>query len=341
MTPPVVNPAANANDVYRRYHLSWANIPDLVTPSTHSDEMELYCAMQSQIAYAVYPGMPHAPDHDYIPSELRELIAGRALAVGGFFGEDGAVVEESGSFEGGQGYRTVTTDRAGALLVWKQDHLVVAFRGTANWQDWIYNLERGEVSADFLGGHGDLCLHKGFTGLAENIAPAVFEMIADFLKFRSKRSPVITFCGHSLGGALALNVAAKIHRLRDHMYYDEDSDYYEFGELGFLRCRVGATYTFGAPRIGKGPVWDFIRRPHYRLVVRGDVVPSFPLLSTEDFTPTYLEFHDRPAVQPVGFFNLALKAALIQISSKIGVIPAAHNIESYISAINRKIGAAR
>lgn len=318
-----------ANDVYERYGLRWADFPSLVTPSAHSDEAELFCAKQSMAVYATYPNVPHAPSQDYIPSRQSEAIAARIFAVGRMI--EGGGEAPARSFEDEQGYHVVVSDRAGALLVWKHDHLVIAFRGTANWQDWIHNFTGAAITTDLVDLEDNIRLHKGFTGLAENIAPAVKELIAEFSKRRGDRDPppTLTLCGHSLGGALALNFAARLHR-----WIDDDFWYDRFGRYPI---RLGATYTFGAPCIGKGRVWQVIHRPHYRLIVTGDPVPSTPPGFDSDFQAAYLAKPLENAKQPDGAFGKVVKGlwSKLQLNLDFG----AHDIETYIDAIAEKIAA--
>jgi pimeloyl-ACP methyl ester carboxylesterase len=321
------NPSVE-NDVYERYGLKWADFPTLITPSAHSDEAELFCAKQSMAVYGVYPHLPHAPDHDYVPSRNREAMEAGTFAVARMI--EGAGDVPAPSFEGEQGYRLVVSDRAGALLVWRNDHLVIAFRGTANWQDWIHNFAGDRIVQDLVGLNEELELHKGFTGLAVNIAPAVHELIGEFLKMRGSRKPppILTLCGHSLGGALALNFAARMY---------PRADYRGWRELDEYPIRVGATYTFGAPRIGKGPVWRYIRRPHYRLIVHGDPVPRAPPFCTDDYEATYFEKPSSEAKQPKNTPLKILKAILARWKPSFDV--SAHDIENYIDAIQLKIDA--
>lgn len=318
-----------ANDVYERYGLKWADFPSLVTPSAHSDEAELFCAKQAMAVYAAYPNTPHAPSQDYIPSRQREAIAAQVFAIRRMI--EGGGEAPPRSFEAEQGYRVVVSDRAGALLVWRHDHLVVAFRGTASWQDWIHNFTGTPITTDLVDLEDDVQLHKGFTGLAENITPAVKELVSEFSKIRGDReSPVtLTLCGHSLGGALALNFAMRLRReIDDEFWYDRFPRY---------PVRLGATYTFGAPRIGRGSVWKFIRRPHYRLIVRDDPVPSTPPNFESDFQAAYLAKSSEKAKQPDGTVRKIIKGAWSKV--KPGIDFSAHDIESYIDAIQEKINA--
>lgn len=335
--PP--NPEIGSN-VYQRYALSLANVPMPVTPSAHSNELELLCAKQSMAVYGVYPTRLHIPEHDHIPSRHSELIASGEFDVRQMIVGSGD--SPSRDFNAEQGYRVVTADRAGALLTWKDHHLVIAFRGTASWQDWIHNFTTRRITADRMKQGGDLELHKGFFGLAENIAPAVTELVCDFLERRGHLQPgtrvpppVLTLCGHSLGGALALHYAIHLSHLLREGYYGRDS----LGRLGYVgphAIRLGATYTFGAPRIGAGQVWQYIRRPHYRLIVRGDPVPSTPPGFAEDYQGAYLDPDDKPSPHPRGVAGAIAKAAGTLFKRVSGIDFAAHDIETYIEAIEAK-----
>ena len=248
---------ATANDVYGRYGLAWADFPTPTTPSAHSDEAELFCAKLSMAVYGVYPSSPHSPEHDYIPAQIRNMVNIRAFDVDQMF--EGGSGTHRIPFDSEQGYRVVVSDRASALLAWRRSHIIIAFRGTANWQDWIHNFTRGTVKPDQLS-DSQCKLHKGFTGLAKNIAPAVEELLIEFLNQRGHKNdpPILTLCGHSLGGALALNFSARSHLVQLAKHRTP-------ARSGQPFLRLGATYTFGTPRIGSGQIWNFIRRPHYRL----------------------------------------------------------------------------
>ncbi len=321
-----------ANDVYERFGLKWADFPTLVTPSAHSDEAELFCAKQAMAVYGVYPGSPYAPDHDYIPSRQRQAIAAEAFSVSDMI--EGGADLAARDFEAERGFRAVVADQAGALLVWRDDHLVIAFRGTANWQDWIHNLTGATITIETIPAEADIRLHKGFTGLTENLFPAAVELIAEFIHKRSRhgRNVSLTLCGHSLGGALALNFAMQLQPWgAGHLTWRRRT---LFGD----GLRLGATYTFGAPSIGVGEVWRTVVRPHYRLIVRGDPVPLTPPGFSHDFQATYLEMPSRAAVQPKGPMGM-IRKALATIGPAIGFNASAHDIEGYIEAIERKIGA--
>lgn len=330
-----MNRSVVANDVYERFCLRPTDFPSLATPCAHADEVELFCAKQSMAAYSVQPSLPFDQAHDFIPSRQRDEIKTRALSLSRLMTGWPDSGPES-PLEQSQGYRAVASDRAGALLVWKGDHLVVAFRGTANWQDWIHNFSGRRVLPDFINERREIDLHKGFKGLAENIAPAVDELLAGYLGSRKSPSnlpPILTLCGHSLGGALALHYAARLASdpiLRCAIRWGQR------GRAGAI-FRIGATYTFGAPRIGKGSVWEYISRPHYRLIVRGDPVPSTPPFCTDDFEGAYLDKPEDTPTQPVGTLGKIWKA--LKTKSRFGINLNSHDIESYVEAIEAKIAA--
>ena len=315
------------NDVYSRYKLSFSEIPEVSVPSAHSVEMELVCAKESYAAYAVYPDLPGDPMHDRVPVANSALFVPGALDVAGFL--DAA----AGDWESPRGYREIKTDRAGALVIWKDNHVIVAFRGTANWQDWIHNGNSKKISPPIgeIGEYGSLVLHMGFYGLTENIFPAILQAIiyrATAIQSNlSHRSPlVLTLCGHSLGGALALCFAAKLRKQKL--------------EPGTIPGPVlGATYTFGAPRIGRGSVWRFIERPHYRLIVSGDPIPRFPPGFDEDYEATYLGRPTQPVSQPKSVLKKIWRAAESTILSRVDV--KCHDMEIYIASITQKLAATR
>jgi len=144
----------------------------------------------------------------------------------------------------------------------------------------------------------------------------------------------LTLCGHSLGGAIALNFPALIRRYILHLYPCWDDRHFLV-----KRIQPGATYTFGAPRIGKGRVWNYIHRPHYRLIVCGDWVPKLPPCLTDDYEATYLEEPSQSVTQPKDVPRKILKALCVKFRSKIPFRLSAHDIENYIEAIRQKMEA--
>ena len=101
--------------------------------------------------------------------------------------------------------------------------LLIAFRGTENFEDWRTNLK---IRSDKVP-MGEV--HHGFYSAAQqawhhDVKPALE-------KFRTNQQP-IWITGHSLGGAFALMTAAILQ-------FEQSSD-----------LNPHAVYTFGQPRIG-------------------------------------------------------------------------------------------
>jgi hypothetical protein len=132
------------------------------------------------------------------------------------------------------------------LAVNKDEFAVLAFRGTANNEDWGINLDAVLVP---LPGYPDVWIHCGFweafTAQRDKIETALALHVPDDLG--------LYICGHSLGGALA-QIASAV----------------------FERDTLAACYTFGSPRVGTMDFDRQVKCPHYRLVNHWDLVPGVP-----------------------------------------------------------------
>lgn len=123
-----------------------------------------------------------------------------------------------------------------------QNATVFAFRGSADIQNWISNLE-----FEFTAPYSDptIKVHKG--------------LYKEYMKYRdnvlanvSTKKIIIT--GHSSGAALSMFMAYDIHKTHD-----------------------VTVYTFGKPRIGNQKFVDSSRDiVHYRITHRNDIVPHLP-----------------------------------------------------------------
>ena len=127
--------------------------------------------------------------------------------------------------------------------------MLVAFRGTHSLPDWLTNIQ---IAKD-AGPKGKV--HEGFQDAFFVTALRIGKSIG---AARSDRDIWIT--GHSLGGALAVLLAATLA---------ENS------------VPVAGIYTFGAPRVGDRPFANWLNQfldplPNYRVVNEGDLVPHVP-----------------------------------------------------------------
>jgi predicted lipase len=116
-----------------------------------------------------------------------------------------------------------------AIVAAAGDTAIVAFRGSESGLDWGTNFEIdfeqyafgvNAAGAEIIGG-----VHAGFLTAATAIVPALVEAI------RESGATRVVLTGHSLGGALAVVVAALL-------------------EADPAAPPVSAVYTFGSPRTG-------------------------------------------------------------------------------------------
>lgn len=130
--------------------------------------------------------------------------------------------------------------------------IVIAFRGTEDWDDWKKDLSAMQTVYPYLRGGGST--HKGFTELYSSVRPAVLGALK-----RCKPGKALDLTGHSLGGAVAslcaLDPAVK---------------------KGGRAVRL---YTFGAPRVGDPVFAAALYRKlttSARVYLVKDLVPGMP-----------------------------------------------------------------
>ncbi len=168
--------------------------------------------------------------------------------------------------------RLVSVDNTQAYVCENAGSIVVGFRGSENptsldgLKDWFLTnarnflvLPEGELGTDFAAAGVGARFHKGFiTALAEVWAP----LYAEVEKSIAKKERPLWVTGHSLGGALALLFAWRLHQ--------------QF-------VSVHQIYTFGAPMVGNDAAAEAYHREFpgkiFRYVDRGDLVPRLPTMS--------------------------------------------------------------
>jgi len=122
------------------------------------------------------------------------------------------------------------------VAVWRTpDHILTVFRGTNEKADWADNLRLGRLP------HGFGRVHSGFAGA---LARVECELLAKLSALLSDQSRTLWIAGHSLGGALATLLAAK---------------------LVLANIPIEGVYTFGQPQVGNR---DFVRRYNKELAER-------------------------------------------------------------------------
>jgi Lipase (class 3) len=133
--------------------------------------------------------------------------------------------------------------RCRALAVRANDELVIAIRGSADINDWIYNVSVGLV--------GKPQLHSGFSQLTDEIWPWIAELVREKQREGLGR---IVLTGHSLGGAVALLAAARMCTLS----IDESPEI--------------AAVIFGAPKVGSVEFRAGCSVKAFRM--HGDLIPE-------------------------------------------------------------------
>ena len=139
-------------------------------------------------------------------------------------------------------------------------YIVVAFRGTANRKDWVYNLQFPQVAAypKCNSCKVELGFYKAWMSLKPRV---VMEVRRQLLKQPNNTKIFVT--GHSLGAALAAHCAAELGASRH--------------SLGFP---IAGVYTFGQPRVGNQAFADFYMtgtHVSWRLTHHKDPVPHLPM----------------------------------------------------------------
>lgn len=135
---------------------------------------------------------------------------------------------EEDSFSDLQFYDLKETDTQFFILT-RADDIIIAFRGTSNFNDWKSNIKFKKVS---FGDFGKGKVHKGFYNAFVQSWPFIKEAI-DAAAGQNRK---IWLTGHSLGGAIAtLAMAALKNCLSD----SPDR-----------ACVIGGLYTYGQPKVG-------------------------------------------------------------------------------------------
>ncbi|TWU60369.1 Lipase (class 3) [Rubripirellula tenax] len=166
----------------------------------------------------------------------------------------------------------VSIDNTQAFVGENDGSIVVAFRGSQSptsidgVKDWLLTnarnflvLPEGRIGTDFAAAGVGARFHRGFLeALAEIWAP-LYDRIDEVF---GRRERPLWVTGHSLGGALALLCAWRLHQ--------------QF-------IPVHQVVTFGAPMIGNQAAADAFAREFprriYRYVDAGDLVPRLPMMS--------------------------------------------------------------
>lgn len=166
----------------------------------------------------------------------------------------------------------VSVDNTQAYVGENEASILIAFRGSQSptsldgVKDWLLTNARnflvipeGRIGTDFAAAGVGARFHRGFLEALEEIWGSLYDRVD--AAFSQQERPVWV-TGHSLGGALALLCAWRMHQ--------------QF-------IPIHQVCTFGAPMIGNQAAADAFAREFpgriYRYVDAGDLVPKLPMIS--------------------------------------------------------------
>ncbi|MCJ1403638.1 hypothetical protein MMC11_006861 [Xylographa trunciseda] len=165
---------------------------------------------------------------------------------------------------------TGSTDDTGFVAVDdKNKIIVVAFRGSDSWTNWVVNLEVIRVPTGWC---DDCNVHDGYWKSWHEIKDKIVPLVKRAVKEHPEYRIIIT--GHSLGAAVATIAAAEIRMIGPH--------YMKFTEL----------YSYGSPRIGNRALAAFLStqsKLSYRITAADDPIPRMPgaILGFRHLSPEY------------------------------------------------------
>lgn len=151
-----------------------------------------------------------------------------------------------------------------------EQHIVVTFRGSWQWQDWLTNILVKKTNHKNSGGK----VHRGFLKAMNVVLPKLLSLLKKYQTNQQK----IWIVGHSLGGALANLFTSEL--------IEHD-------------IPVHQLITFAAPKVGNQRWSNYLNQSlnnnHFRIVNEGDPVPKvlrlarFNHAGTEIFQPFELK----------------------------------------------------
>jgi len=218
----------------------------------------------------------------------------------------------------------------------KGNELVVAFRGSEkNLGDWATNARFRKTSLMTSKGPYEpesIEVHRGFHGAFDSI----WDELKKALSAEAvKGAEVVSFCGHSLGGAQAV-LAATRFLLEKELLASVVPESKDFRGLSF-----DWLHTIGQPRVGNQAFADLVMElcagRYYRAVNRSDVVARVPLMSM-DFAHSgilhYFSSEGHLMIQPSfasRILDLTLDEAMPKLEERMRNLVADHKDDFYIS----------
>jgi len=124
-----------------------------------------------------------------------------------------------------------------------ESFMVLAFRGTSSVKD-VFTDARAKLKPAIGGGRAHDGFHDGLHLILEDVRRSIA---------KQARITPLYITGHSLGGAWAMLATKYLQNFN-----------------------IGATYTYGCPRVADDEFYNAVRSPVYRIVHRADMVTRLP-----------------------------------------------------------------
>nr|GLL43351.1 phospholipase A1-Igamma3, chloroplastic-like [Ipomoea trifida] len=238
------------------------------------------------------------------------------------------------------GYVAVTTDPDEIRRLGRRD-IVIAWRGTVTYLEWIHDLKNILHPAHFRD-DPDIKIESGFFDLytkkemacnfctysaREQVLSEVNRLIE---KYRGEELS-ITVTGHSLGASLALLSAYDIAEMKVNILHDDDDSL----------TRIPITvFSFAGPRVGNlrfKERCDELGIRVLRVVNVHDKVPTVPgIIANENFQ--YQKQLEKALQFPWSYAHVGVELALDHTHSpflkKSGDLGCAHNLEAHLHLVD-------
>ncbi|KAJ3216218.1 hypothetical protein HDU67_009792 [Dinochytrium kinnereticum] len=158
-----------------------------------------------------------------------------------------------GKVSGTRSVRTFSADSTGMQgYVGISDRyrtIVVAFRGSKNFLNWVNNLKFLKADLNLPGAAADVKVHSGFYDVWNSVKNDVRSAISQYLS--QNPSYTVTFVGHSLGGATTTLAAV------------------DAVTSGLVPNYKTIVYTQGSPRVGNINFYNYFTNLNLNSVYRG------------------------------------------------------------------------
>ncbi|KAH7543522.1 hypothetical protein FEM48_Zijuj02G0192900 [Ziziphus jujuba var. spinosa] len=248
------------------------------------------------------------------------------------------------------GYIAVATDEDEIKRLGRRD-IVIAWRGTVTYLEWIYDLKDILRSANFRGRDDSIKIESGFYDLytkkehackycSYSAREQVLAEIKRLIEYYEEEEISITLTGHSLGAALAIVSAYDIAEMKLNIVRD-------VAEEEIVRKIPITVFSFSGPRVGNlhfKERCDELDVKVLRVVNVHDVVPTVPgILANEKFQ--FQKYIEEAISFPWSYAHVGIELALDHTHSPFlkatNDLGCAHNLEVHLHLVDGYQGKGR